>query len=699
MESHTIHFSWAETNVKVDRATGNICVSFQDKSDAIKMRIAEILVDGNSLGDTGIFTGFEDKRNNRGNIMRTLHFTGENPELPEMDLVLQLTMQGFEVSVKAEKNCTVRLEADLNWGDIENAYPAATAPKNGIFRSALGPVASKNDDMLFDRLTDHALIFKGNSRISYDRERNCYTLSVIVSTGSEPFCADDKTNFISGIYQMPYKPVNRNSTFSAPPVGFMTWYSVKFGACEEVVLKNAKWLSENLKDYGANSIWVDWEWCHKDFAGLRDDGASMLSPDKEKYPNGLDHVADEIKKLGLTPCLWIGFVVESDKIDFIKENPDAVLVEYKQWCGTYFFDFSHPKYLNELLPTAISNVKNWGYEAVKFDCLPMAMTMHDRFHDQMYDPSLTTREAYRRVIQKARDELGENFYMLFCSGAGDWCILPSADVFDSARIGEDIFKWDSFLEEGVEKALRYYPLHNNVMYLDGDNVVMREEYSTPAQAASRIYFISMLGLPVTFGDEFSALDDQRISFIKSCLPVLDIHPRDMQIQGLSGDLVKMNLAIEKPWEQYNVVNLFNASEESRTVTVTLQEELELDEGWYFVFDYVDNKLIAITDSAFTSELAPCTSKIFAVRKVLDRPQIISTSRHISQGAAEIQNMVWQDNSLQIKADLIADVPYTVTVYVPDGYTPVDMEKVSENVYQKTTLSPITQTCDIQLKFE
>jgi hypothetical protein len=699
MESHTIHFSWAETNVKVDRATGNITVSFHNKPNAIKMRVAEIFVDGESVGDTGIFTEFVDKRNNRGGISRTLHYTGENPALPEMDLILQLTMQGFQIHLKAEKECSVRLEADLSWGDCENTYAASTGSKNGVFRSALGPVATKNDDMLFDRLTDHALIFKGNFRIRYNRERNRYTLSVLVGTGCEPFRADDKTDFLGSLYQMPYKPINRNSTFSAPPVGFMTWYSVKFDACEDVVLRNAKWLSENLKDYGANSIWVDWEWCHKDMAGRRDDGASMLSPDKEKYPNGLDHVASEIKKLGLTPCLWIGFVVESDKIDFIKENPDAVLVEYKQWCGSYFLDFSHPKYLNELLPKAISNVKKWGYEAVKFDCLPMAMTMHDRYHDRMYDPSLTTREAYRNVIKKARQELGENFYMLFCSGAGDWCILPSADVFDSARIGEDIFKWDSFMAEGVEKALRYYPLHNNVMYMDPDNVVMREEFSTPAQAASRIYFISMLGMPVTFGDEFSALDEQRIGFIKSCLPVLDIHPKDMEIQTLNGDLVKMNLAIAKPWEQYNVVNLFNASEESRTVTVDLANELELDEGWYFVFDYVDNKLLTITDSAFTAELAPCTSKIFAVRKVLDRPQVISTSRHISQGAAEIQNMVWQDSRLTITADLIADAPYTVTVYVPDGYTPVDMEKISENIYRKTTLSPTTQTCDIELMFQ
>ena len=45
----------------------------------------------------------------------------------------------------------------------------------------------------------------------------------------------------------------------------MTWYSVKFEANEEVVLKNARFQRQFLYDYGAKSIWIDWDWYHEEF--------------------------------------------------------------------------------------------------------------------------------------------------------------------------------------------------------------------------------------------------------------------------------------------------------------------------------------------------------------------------------------------------------------------------------------------------
>ena len=40
-----------------------------------------------------------------------------------------------------------------------------------------------------------------------------------------------------------------------------------------------------MKKYGADPVWVDWEWYHKDLTGVRDDGCDCFNPDKEKYPN------------------------------------------------------------------------------------------------------------------------------------------------------------------------------------------------------------------------------------------------------------------------------------------------------------------------------------------------------------------------------------------------------------------------------
>jgi hypothetical protein len=143
--------------------------------------------------------------------------------------------------------------------------------------------------------------------------------------------------------------------------------------------------------------------------------------------------------------------------------------------------------------------------------------------------------------------------MLSCSSAGDQSVLWASDIFDAARVGEDIFKWEDFLSRGVDMTLRYFPLHNNTIFLDCDNVVMREEFNDTLQAASRIFFVSMLGLPITFGDEFDALDEKRISFIKSCLPVLNIHPTRICKEKVKESILKTNLAIAKKWERYDIL--------------------------------------------------------------------------------------------------------------------------------------------------
>lgn len=702
--------SWGEYAVLYDPVEKVFSIQCQGKVNAVNnLKIENICCGGEYIGGVESFqkcvceSGRTDENES---VALLVKYSQGSPLLKELKVKFILSDRGIELTVYGKADCQLTLSGDLNWGNgkAEDVYPMSSAAVGEVIRTAVGPAASNKDDMLFDRLSDSALVLKGtNLRIQYDWNRNAYILKAVM--GNKPGERKVKISVLNRIlsdqYCIEYAPLNKESTFHKPPVGWMTWYSVKFDACEEKVLKNAKWMSENLKEYGADCIWVDWEWYHKDFTGSREDGADSFHADKEKYPNGMKYVADKIKEMGLIPALWIGFTNDPAENEYIKENPEIILVDQPTWCGRYFFDFSHPKYLNEFLPKALECVPNWGYEAVKYDTLPMAMIMHETYHDNMYDPTLTTKQAYRNMIKKTRSVLGENCYMLSCAAVNDQDVLWAADIFDSARIGGDIFKWDEFLKQGVERTMRYYPLHNNVLYPDSDNVVMREEFNDIRQAASRIYFVSMLGIPMTFGDEFDALDEQRINFIKECLPVLETHPMDVYRHKKPEDILKMNLAISKAWEDYNVVNVFNMRSEARCAEVLLNEDLGLDQGEYIVYDYTDDQLLGIMDKSFAVSLESCESKIFSVRAKLDRPQVISTSRHISQGAAEIKNMQWDDavSELSVSAELIANAAYTLTLYVPDNFAvSSDLKQVQKNVYKKTVTPGISGIEEINLRF-
>lgn len=711
MEKIFRYASWASNAVEFNPENRVFTFHFENNKKAVKaLKIDEIIVDGRIIGNSSIFNSCKsklDKGSHRDASLFSVEFDGKNTVIDSLKITFLIGYNSIEMSVNSGKDCTLKMSSEIFWGDrgYDNTYPISTSENDGIIRCAVGPASSYKSDALFDRLSDTAIKFSGtkDKSITFDWKEKKYILSAsIKSNTSDKLIISAENELLTNAFNINYLPMNKDRTFSLPPIGWMTWYAVKFDASEEKVLKNAKWMSENLKKFGANCVWVDWEWGHKDMSGSRSDGTDIFNPDINKYPHGLKYVSDKIREMGLIPSLWIGFTNETSVNDYMKENPDIVLVDEVNWCGRYFFDFSHPKYLNEFLPLALSNVKEWGYDAVKYDTLPLSMTIHDKYHHLMHNSALTTYEAYRAMIQKTRQVLGEKCYMLACSGYGDCSVTWACDVFDSARIGGDIFKWEEFIKEGISPTLHYYPLHNNVMYLDCDNVVMREEFNNIYQAASRIYFVSMLGLPITFGDEFDVLDEQRISFIKSCIPVLDIHPTELNKLAVEGDVLKINLSIEKEWESYNVLNVFNISSKKKKIKVNLNKDLDLPEGDYLVFDYTSNEFLGVFDKAFEIKLEACQSKIFSIRKKLNIPQIISTSRHISQGAAEINNLVFNkdDCTLTVNAQLVAENPYEILIYVPNEFKPSSrISKLSNNVYKADFFSEKNVSEDLIIKFK
>jgi len=703
--------SWDSYSVLFDKKKGDFSIKCLDKNDAVyNVGIDDIILNGKSIGSIGRFgkcTCKSQRAKTKEAVFLSVKYTEGNTELEELVLKFTVSSKGIKLDINSPQNCIVKLSGKLSWGDggCINTYPMSSCKNNVVMRSATGPASSNKDDMLFDRLSDSGLLINGaeSIRIKYNWHDKCYEFRAV--TGKRPsqksMCISALKDILANQYGIDYTPLSRNRIFKKSPVGWMTWYSVKFDACEERVLKNAKWMSENLKKYGAECVWVDWEWCHRDYSGKRTDGVDVFNPDKEKYPHGLKYISDKIKEMDLIPALWIGFTNDSAMNEYINENPEIIFADEPVWCGRYFFDFTHPKYLNEFLPKALSNVHKWGYDVVKYDTLPMAMMKHEKYHNRLYNPSLTTKEAYRAMIEKTRLELGDRCYMLSCCSDNDADVLWGIGVFDSARIGNDIFEWKEFLREGVERTIKFYPLHNNALIPDSDNVVLRDEFNDIYQAASRIYFVAMLGLPITFGDEFEALDDKRIDFIKSCLPVLDIHPMDAYRNKYPKDLLKMNLAIEKQWESYNVLNVFNYTAHENKTDISFSTDMGLDAGKYLVYDYTHNKFIGIKDLGFTVELKGSESRIFSIRRKKEHPQIISTSRHISQGAAEINDMQWveKDSELKISAELIDNVPYVITMYVPDGFVALeDLEYIEDNIYQKTVVSKFNGTKDINIKF-
>ncbi|MBR0458591.1 MAG: alpha-galactosidase, partial [Victivallales bacterium] len=464
----------------------------------------------------------------------TLHYGIQGGPVATPSLGFGFEINAHSVRVFCQGRAFVSIDGFFRWGEHpeESTFSIRTDTQSPALKSAAGPATSDGDNALFDRTTDAILTWNtsGYIRTSFDWTRRLYAFHYTCGIDfgrhvtfqiQEHYCAEK--------FHIPYKPIVKKTGFETPSVGWMTWYAVQFDASEEVVLDNARKFLEKFRAYcPAPVLWVDWEWCHRCFDGHGEEGLDIFHPRPVPYPNGLAPVAEQLKQLGFLPALWIGATNEGQQNDLLKQHPEWVLAQKVIWCGQWWVDPSHPGVIQEYIPAVFRQLCDWGYRALKWDCLPATLQVCNEFHDKFHDKTVTPHEGLRRMVQAARDTVGEDFFMLSCSGNSDAVITCAMDIFDGARVGGDIFGWKEFLEQGVNRVMHAFPWHNTVFYADADNLVLRKELNTLNQARTRVSFYGLAGLPVTLGDKIDDLDDERTELLRRVMPVVDIHPAELE---------------------------------------------------------------------------------------------------------------------------------------------------------------------------
>lgn len=591
-------------------------------------------------------------------------------DIPVFQIFVTATSKYIKVMFYEMKQYRLVLNGRIVNGDADDCFAVNTKDTSTeAIRCAIGPAVSLYDNGVYNKKNDSAYCIEGcrDLKLSYDWDNKEYKfrMSTMSEGVAEIILFKVKKNILADKYDINFVPLKKRGKYDAPPAGWMTWYAVKFDASEEKVLSNARFMAEHLKDFGADTVWVDWEWYHQSYEKERFDGVDCFHPDPKKYPNGLGYLADEIKKLGFVPALWMGFTNDVQMTEYEKEHPEISLAHYETWSGKYYYDITQPEYLNGFLPKAVQQVKDWGYQAVKYDTLPNCIFAHERFHGNMLNPDITTYEAFVGMIKKTRELLGEDFFMLACGGYIS-SILWSAGVFDGSRIGPDLFTWEKFLMT-IGRIRQYYPLHNIALITDPDNVVLRDEYSNYNQAVSRLCVVSLLGLPLTFGDDLPELPAERVDLLKRALPVMKVHPTEFNNAMCDGKAQVLCQRIALPFEEYLVAGVMNFTDGELIKDISFRETLRLEDGRYHVYDYFRDKYLGIASDGIQLDLDSFETRVLSFRPVLDRPQIVSTSRHLSQGAAELREVDWRDNTLTVRAELVKGDNYKLTLYVPEGF--------------------------------
>ena len=141
----------------------------------------------------------------------------------------------FEVSrngvlIKKDDNINVLvLSGDTNCSS--DCIAMSTLQSENKIRSSIGHTCSAKDNMLFYKQEDKALVVDGvfNKRFEFNNNKKLYEICTEIKDSVRISIAE---NVYANKFDISYKPINKNSTFKNPPVGWMTWYAVKFDAGE-----------------------------------------------------------------------------------------------------------------------------------------------------------------------------------------------------------------------------------------------------------------------------------------------------------------------------------------------------------------------------------------------------------------------------------------------------------------------------------
>lgn len=459
-----------------------------------------------------------------------------------------------------------------------------------------------------------------------------------------------------------FQPIDK-SKFQLPPSGWCSWYFYYQEINEDEVKRNADWIAENLKDYGAVYVQLDdgWQGTGHGLGENRD----WTTIDK-RFPSGMNHLAAHIKSRGLKPGIWLAphgqsnaEIVEMNHGVFMLK-PDGTSAS-STWEGKFLVDPSTPesqKYLKDLFAT----LRRWGYEYFKIDGQPIVVREYRNKKSSMKNPSDDTDALYRQTLESIRAGIGPDSYLLGC-----WVVpLEGVGLMNGSRIGADVLpNWDGF-KFALRATMEYYFLHNIAWYADPDVLVVRAPLPLE-QARAWATLQGLTGQALLTSDRLTDLSPDRVELLRRVYPAVDIVPMDLFKTERQKRI--WDLKINHLGRNYDVVGVFNFDDQKQAPTYVSWKDLGLPRDKpVHVFDFWNREYLGAWENGVTVDLSPASSRVLTLLPEEDHPQLISTSRHLTQGWVDLLSHSYNPaaKSYRGRSKVIRHDPYQLRFVFPRG---------------------------------
>ncbi|MCR4405961.1 MAG: alpha-galactosidase [Anaerolineae bacterium] len=429
-----------------------------------------------------------------------------------------------------------------------------------------------------------------------------------------------------------------------PPTGWCTWYYFYGENTADDVLDNLQLIESQrlpldyvLIDDGYQAAIGDW-----------------LHVDADKFPADMAALARQIKAAGRRPGIWTApFGVEAEA-PLVTAHPDWLLRDEAgepvvAWTHmgrgpVYALDLTHPQVQDWLADTFRTMRQEWGYELFKIDFL-FAAALPGRRHD----PQITRAQALRQGVSIIRQAIGNDAFLLGCGAP----LGPCLGLVDGMRIGPDVApNWKPFWQDlsmpAMENALRNVMtrafIHNHWWVNDPDCLLIRtrddESDLKLNEMRTATTLIGLSGGAAFLSDNLVTLRPGRLKYLRQILPPLGQAARTLDLFEHEMPRLLM-LPISRPWGEGVVVACINW--EDHTVSTTLDlDALGLPKGYYHVYNYWRRRYLGQVEGSLTiGRHQPHETVLLLFKPVSDRPELLTSTFHVAQGAVEVADASWQ----------------------------------------------------------
>ncbi len=477
------------------------------------------------------------------------------------------------------------------------------------------------------------------------------------------------------------------------------------------------WKRKHLTDYGYHIIQIDDGYQGALDAGRRNSPSNngyrggrpetWLEWKTERFPQGMTGYIDSVRRAGLVPGVWVGCFFSDEQTAEEHSNWFVHGADDKPAAGpyvSYAIDATVPEAANNLVRPTYRGFANAGFRYVKIDQL--RHLLYDNLHhhtESIAKRGLAPEDIFRAYLRTAREELGRDTFILSC-----WGVLPeSVGLADACRIGGDGY--------GPVTMQQYNSWNGIVWRNDPDHCDIRP-HRIPAEVGNvrktktaatttndtiiRPALASIAGCLLMLSDKPEVYeDDKNLTGIRRSSPVLFSVPGQLyDFDASKTDILKITqrTAINSrfgqslidgdqhgnlcPWwlnefnlafDHWNVLHRLNWSDAAAAPQRIHFKNIGLDETKeYIVHEFWTDRTLGIFQGSFEAPaIDPMGLHSFAIREKSDRPQLVSTNRHLSQGAADLETLAWQNpKNLTGRSRVVAGDRYVLTLHVPDDHT-------------------------------